>query len=81
VFVLRVTPGSAAQKAGLTGVEVGPQGISPGDRIVSIDGSAVDDVAKLLARLDEKKVGDVVILSVDRGGKSRKVQVELQPGV
>ncbi len=81
VFVLRVAPGSAAQKAGLTGVEVGPQGISPGDRIVSIDGHAVDDVAKLLARLDDKKVGDVVILSVDRAGKSREVQVELQPGV
>ncbi|MFN3702071.1 S1C family serine protease [Thermomonas sp.] len=81
VFVLRVTPGSAAQKAGLTGVDVGPQGISPGDRIVSIDGSTVDDVAQLLARLDDKKVGDVVILSVDRAGKSREVQVELQPGV
>jgi S1-C subfamily serine protease len=81
VFVLRVAPGSAAQRAGLTGVKVGPQGILPGDRIVSIDGSTVDDVAQLLARLDDKKVGDVVILSVDRAGKSREVQVELQPGV
>jgi S1-C subfamily serine protease len=81
VFVLRVMPGSAAEKAGLTGVEVGPQGISPGDRIVSIDGRAVDDVAQLLARLDEKKVGDVVTLSVNRAGKLREVQVELQPGV
>jgi len=81
VFVLRVTPGSAAQKAGLTGVEVSPQGIVPGDRIVSIDGVAVDDVAKLLARLDDKRVGDVVVLSVERGGKSREVRVELQPGV
>jgi S1-C subfamily serine protease len=81
VFVLRVTPGSAAHKAGLIGVEVGPQGISPGDRIDSIDGRAVDDVAQLLARLDDKAVGDVVILSVDRAGTSREVQVELQPGV
>lgn len=81
VFVLRVTPGSAAQKAGLTGVEVSPQGIVPGDRIVSIDGVAVDDVAKLLARLDDKRVGDVVVLSVERGGNSREVRVELQPGV
>lgn len=81
VFVLRVTPGSAAQKAGLTGIEVSPQGIVPGDRIVNIDGTAIDDVAKLLARLDDKQVGDVVILSVERAGKSREVQVELQPGV
>lgn len=81
VFVLRVTPGSAAQKAGLAGIEVSPQGIVPGDRIVNIDGAAIDDVAKLLARLDEKQVGDVVILSVERAGKSREVRVELQPGV
>ena len=58
-----------------------PQGIAPGDRIVRIDGAAVDDVARLLARLDDKKVGDVVVLSVERAGKSREVRVELQPGV
>ncbi len=80
VFVLRVAPGSAAQKAGLAGVEVNPQGITPGDRIISIDGAAVDDVAKLLARLDDKKVGDVVLLSVERAGRTREVRVELQPG-
>ncbi|MCZ3360532.1 PDZ domain-containing protein, partial [Acinetobacter baumannii] len=48
---------------------------------VSIDGAAVDDVAKLLAQLDDKKVGDVVVLTVERSGKSREVRVELQPGV
>jgi S1-C subfamily serine protease len=81
VFVLRVTPGSAAQKAGLAGVEVTAQGITPGDRIVSIDGKVVDDVAKLLARLDDKKVGDIVVLSVERAGQTREVRVELQPGI
>ena len=80
VFVLRVTPGSAAHKAGLAGVEVTPQGIVPGDRITGVDGQATDDVAKLLARLDDRKVGDVVVLSVERAGKSREVRVELQPG-
>jgi S1-C subfamily serine protease len=81
VFVLRVAPGSAAEKAGLVGVEVGRQGIVPGDCIVDIDGAPVDDVATLLARLDDKQVGDVVVLLVARDGESREVRVELQPGV
>ena len=80
VFVLRVAPGSAAQKAGLSGITVGPEGIVPGVRITGIDGAPVDDVAKLLARLDDQKVGDVVVLSVERAGKPREVRVELQPG-
>ena len=81
VFVLRVTPGSAAHKAGLAGVEVTPQGIVPGDRIIGVDGKATDDVAKLLEQLDDRKVGDVVILSVERAGKTSEVRVELQPGI
>src|SRR5690606_39434001 len=56
VFVLRVAPGSAAQKAGLSGITFGPEGIVPGDRITGMDGVPVDDVAKLLARLDDRKV-------------------------
>jgi len=80
VFVLRVAPGSAAQKAGLSGITVGPEGIVPGDRITGIGGAPVDDVAKLLARLDDQKVGDVVVLSVERAGKPRELRVELQPG-
>jgi S1-C subfamily serine protease len=80
VFVLRVQPGSAAAKAGLVGVEVTGEGIVPADRIVAIDGQPVGDVAALLSRLDEKKVGDVVLLSVERGGQRREVRVELQAG-
>jgi S1-C subfamily serine protease len=81
VFVLRVIPSSAAQRAGLVGIEVTRQGMIPGDRIVSMDGEPVDDVATLLARLDDKEVGDAVVLSVDRAGQSRDVYIELQPGV
>jgi S1-C subfamily serine protease len=81
VFVLRVTPGSVAHRAGLVGVEVTAGGIVPGDRVISIDGIAVDDVTTLQARLDDKNVGDVVVLLVERAGKTREMLVELQPGV
>ena len=81
VFVLRVTPGSAAHRAGLVGVEVTAGGIVPGDRVISIDGIAVDDVTTLQARLDDKNVGDVVVLLVERAGKTREMLVELRPGV
>ena len=75
VFVL------AAHRAGLVGVEVTAGGIVPGDRVISIDGIAVDDVTTLQARLDDKNVGDVVVLLVERAGKTREMLVELQPGV
>lgn len=81
VFVLRVIPGSAAHKAGLVGVEAGPQGIVPGDRIVRVDGAVVEDVATLLSRLDQKRVGDVAVLTLERADHTREVSVELQPGV
>jgi hypothetical protein len=42
---------------GLVGVEVTAGGIVPGDRVISIDGIAVDDVTTLQARLDDKNVG------------------------
>lgn len=81
VFVLRVTPGSVAHRAGLVGIKVTAGGIVPGDRVISIDGIAVDDVTTLQARLDDKNVGDVVVLLVERAGKTREMLVELQPGV
>lgn len=80
VFVLRVAPGSSAQKAGLTGIEITPQGMVPGDCIVSLDGATVSNVADLLSLLDEKRVGDLVTVSVLHEGTLREVQVELQPG-
>jgi S1-C subfamily serine protease len=80
VFVLRVQPGSAADKAGLTGVEVTGEGIAPADCIIAIDGQPIRNVAELLSRLDERKVGDVVLLEVERDGQRREVRVELQAG-
>ena len=81
VVILRVAPDSAAEKAGLAGATVAPDGsIVPGDIIVAVEGKQVDSVARLLARLDDFKVGDTVTVTVVREGKKRDVRVTLQPG-
>jgi S1-C subfamily serine protease len=81
VVVLRVSPGSAAERAGLQGVRrTADGGIVPGDIIVAVDGTAVDSVARLLNRLDDHKVGDTVHLTVLREGQKSDVSVTLQAG-
>lgn len=81
VVILRVKPGSAAAKAGLRGVSVAPDGsVVPGDIITAVNGQPVNSVGKLLARLDEFKVGDTVKLGVLRREQRVEVAVTLQPG-
>jgi S1-C subfamily serine protease len=81
VVVLRVTPGSAAETAGLRGVRRSDDGrIVAGDIIVAIDGASVDSVARLVSRLDDHQVGDTVRLTVLRDGQKTEVQVRLQAG-
>ncbi|QSB01704.1 trypsin-like peptidase domain-containing protein [Methylomonas sp. EFPC1] len=80
VAVLRVQPGSAAEKAGLQGVSITANGMVPGDIIVAINGKDVDTLSKLFARLDDQKVGDVVKIQVVNNGNKRDVEVTLQPG-
>jgi S1-C subfamily serine protease len=80
VAVLKVAPGSAAQTAGLRGSKLGKDGsFAPGDIITAVNGKPVDSVARLIARLDDYKVGDTVKLTVRRDGKDTEVQVTLQP--
>ncbi len=81
VVILQVPQGSAAATAGLKGVVATRDGgIIPGDIITAIDGKPVDSVSKLVARLDDFRVGDKVRVTVMRQGKSRVVPVNLQAG-
>jgi S1-C subfamily serine protease len=81
VVILRVTPGSAAEMAGLKGATVSRDGgIVPGDSILAVNGQVVDSVGKLLARLDDYEVGENVKLTVLREGKKVEIPVTLQPG-
>jgi S1-C subfamily serine protease len=81
VAVLKVEPGSPAEAAGLRGARPAQDGsIVPGDIITAIDGKEVDSVARLVNRLDERKVGDTVKLTVQRDGKQTEVTATLKAG-
>ena len=81
VAVLKVEPGSPAEAAGLRPARPGADGsIIPGDIIVAVDGKPVDNVARLVNRLDEHKVGDVIKLTVQREGKSTELTATLKAG-
>jgi S1-C subfamily serine protease len=80
VAVVGIEPGSPAAEAGLRGAKIEPNGgLVPGDIIVAIDGRAVDTPAKLVARLDEKRPGDAVKLTVWRDGKLAELSATLKP--
>lgn len=81
IVILKVLPGSSAEKAGLRSITVYRDGrIAPGDVIVEIAGKAVDSVGKLQAKLDDFKIGDTVNLTILRDGNKMEVDVVLQPG-
>ncbi len=82
VVILRVPQGSAAAAAGLKGASVARDGgIVPGDIITAVGGKPVDGTGKLLASLDDFKVGETVKVTVLRDGRKLDVPVTLQPGV
>jgi S1-C subfamily serine protease len=79
VIILSISPGSAAEKAGLEGATVTPEGnIVANDVIVAIDGKSIDSVDKLFSRIDNYKVGDTIKLTVRRyGDRSEEVEVPI----
>ncbi|MGD2947679.1 S1C family serine protease, partial [Escherichia coli] len=68
---------SAGRLIGINTAIYSPSGASAGIGFAV----PVDDVTTLQALLDDKNVGDVVVLLVERAGKTREMLVELQPGV
>ncbi len=60
-----VTKGSAADKAGIVA----------GDRITEFNGNVVPDFKALTDSISLYKAGDTATLTVERGGKTRKVKV------
>ena len=80
VFVLRIDPGSAAERAGLVAAQRSGRGVVPGDVVVALNGKPVSRLGDLLARLDDFGVGETVELTLLRGGERRTVALALEAG-
>jgi S1-C subfamily serine protease len=65
--VLAVTPGTAAEQAGL----------EPGDVITGIGDTTVDRVEDLYAALRRSRPGERVVLTVVRNGETLELEAEL----
>jgi S1-C subfamily serine protease len=79
VLVVDVAPKSAAAKAGIRPTRRDSFGrVRLGDVIVAIDGKKVASVNDLFLTLEEKKVGDVVTVTLLRDGKREPVKVTIE---
>jgi S1-C subfamily serine protease len=79
VIVMNVQAGSAADKAGLQGMQRDASGrVALGDVIVELDGTPVTSQNDLFKTLDRHQVGDTVKMKVKRGGDVREAEVTLQ---
>jgi S1-C subfamily serine protease len=79
VGIERVTQGSAAEKAGLVSADFANRGRLSIDVIQAVDGRRVQRASDLYDALDQRKLGEEVVLLVRRGGQVAEVPVRLQP--
>ncbi len=80
VYILKVSPGSAAETAGLKGAQLTRDGrVIPGDIITAINGKPTDNIGRYLSRIDDFKVGETVTVAIKRGEQQLDIQVTLQP--
>jgi S1-C subfamily serine protease len=77
-IILRVMPGSGAERAGLRGARRDRSGrIHLGDIIVKVEGRPVQNANDLVLALEQYQVGDKVELEILREGRRMQVEVEL----
>lgn len=78
VMILQVVPDSSADAAGLRGSRSDGRRFIPGDIIQTMDGQPVRNREDLMKVLDKRRVGDVVNVTVVRGGEQFEVSVDLR---
>lgn len=67
--IAELSKGGSAQMSGLL----------PRDVIQDFDGNKITSVPDLVSKINDKKVGDKVVLKVNRGGEDKIVEVVLKP--
>jgi 2-alkenal reductase len=75
VVIVRTLPGSPAAEAGLRGLDIRTGQI--GDVIVGVNGAPVRRLAELTAALEKTGVGQAVELTVERGGRTATLRVDV----
>jgi len=75
VIVVRTMPGSPAERAGLRGID--PASGAIGDVIIAVNGKPVHRLADLTDQLEQTGVGKSVQLSLQRGGTTSSVQMQI----
>jgi S1-C subfamily serine protease len=80
-LIMRILPGSPAQKAGLQQTRRSTTGrIQLGDVIVAMDGEPVEKANDLFDLLQRHQPGETVTLTIERNGEKKDVKVTLDPG-
>jgi 2-alkenal reductase len=78
VYILEVTPGSPADKAGLVGINTETTHPKGGDLIIAIDDQKVNDFEDFMGYLlTYKKPGDIVTILAIRGGETLEFELVL----
>lgn len=78
LLIRSVLQGSAAQRAGLRGLQQDRYGeVILGDIIMSVDGTAMNSIDDLYKFLDKKQINDTVQVEIFRDGKRQTVPLKL----
>lgn len=78
VMILKVQPGSSAEKAGLRGTTQARDGLVLGDLILAVNGKKIADYNSLRDELERYEVGEKVVLTLMRDGTTVEVAVGLE---
>jgi S1-C subfamily serine protease len=78
VMVLKVQPGSSAEKAGLRGTTQVREGLVLGDIIVAVNGKKIKDYDNLRDELERHEVGESIALTLLRDSAEVEVRVTLE---